>query len=82
VCHNYGVAVRTTVDLPEPLHDRLRQRAEFTGASIRSLIVQAIEQTYPGASKGKPVTGPLIRTAGKRGPRYPSEENPHDVVFS
>jgi hypothetical protein len=76
------MAVRTTVDLPEPLHDRLRRRAERSGASIRSLIVYAIEQTYPGAAKGKPVAGPLIRIPGKRGPRYPTDENPHDLVVS
>ena len=76
------MAVRTTVDIPEPLHDRLRHRAETSGASIRSLIVQAIEQTYPGAAKARPVTGPMIRHAGKRGPEYPTDENPHDLVFS
>jgi hypothetical protein len=74
--------VRTTIDIPEPLHDRLRDRAERSGASIRSLIVRAIEQTYPGSTKGRPVTGPLIRGGGKRGPQYPTDENPHDVVFS
>jgi hypothetical protein len=76
------MAVRTTIDLPEPLHEQLRHRAERSGTSIRSLIVRAIEQTYPGTTKGHPVTGPLIRGTGKRGPRYPSDENPHDVVFS
>jgi hypothetical protein len=76
------MAVRTTVDIPEPLHDRLRRRAESSGASIRSLIVHALEQTYPGQKKGRRVTGPLIRTTGKRGPNYPTDENPHDFVFS
>ena len=76
------MAVRTTIDIPEPLHDRLRHRAEQSGASVRSLIVRAIEQTYPGTDKGRPVTGPLIRSSGKRGPRYPTDENPHDLVFS
>jgi hypothetical protein len=76
------MAVRTTVDIPEPLHDRLRRRAESSGTSIRSLIVSAIEQTYPGPAKGHPVTGPLIRSTGKRGPRFPTDENPHDLVFS
>ena len=74
--------VRTTIDIPETLHDRLRDRAERSGSSIRSLIVRAIEQTYPGSTKGRPVTGPLIRGTRKRGPQYPKDENPHDVVFS
>jgi hypothetical protein len=75
------MAVRTTVDIPEPLHDRLRQRAESSGASIRSLIVRAIEETYAEPKKGERVTGPLIRTKGKLGPRFPVDENPHDLVI-
>jgi metal-responsive CopG/Arc/MetJ family transcriptional regulator len=74
--------VRTTVDLPEPLHERLRQRAESSGASIRSLIVRALEETYAEPKKGGRVTGPMIRGKGKRGPLYPVDENPHDLVFS
>jgi hypothetical protein len=74
--------VRTTVDLPESLYESLRQRAESSGASIRSLIVQAIEQTYPGVRKGRPVEAPLLRNSGKRGPLYPNDENPHDLIFS
>jgi hypothetical protein len=80
--HNHGTTVRTTIDIPEPLHNRLRDRAERSGTSIRSLIVHAIEQTYPSATKGRSVTGPLIRGSGKRGPQYPTDENPHDFVFS
>jgi hypothetical protein len=76
------MTIRTTVDIPEPLHNRLRHRAESSGTSIRSLIVQAIEQAYSGPSKGAPVTGPLVRRSGKLGPQFPVDENPHDVVFS
>jgi hypothetical protein len=76
------MAVRTTVDIPEPLHEKLRHRAETSGTSVRSLIVQAIEQTYSEPRKGRFVTGPLIRGTGKRGPRFPTDENPHDLVFS
>lgn len=75
------MAVRTTVDIPEPLHHQLRQRAERSGTSIRSLIVHAIEQTYAAPAKGAYVTGPLIRTKGKRGPRFPKDENPYDLIF-
>jgi metal-responsive CopG/Arc/MetJ family transcriptional regulator len=74
--------VRTTVDIPEPLHERLKRRAESSGTSIRSLIVRAIEETYAAPKKGERVTGPMIRGKGKRGPLYPVDENPHDLIFS
>jgi predicted transcriptional regulator len=77
------MAVRTTVDIPEPVHERLRTLAEKSGASIRSLIVRAIEQTYPDTNKsGEYLTRPLIQTSGKLGPAFPKDENPHDFVFS
>ena len=66
--------VRTTVDLPDPLHDRLRNRADKPGTSIRSLIVRAIEQTYPDANKrGDHLTRPLIQGSGKLGPAFPED---------
>ena len=76
------MAVRTTVDIPELLHDRLRLRAERSGASIRSLIVRAIEQAYSEPRKGEYVTGPLVTGPGKLGRAFPEDENPHDLVFS
>jgi hypothetical protein len=75
------MAIRTTIDIPEPLHDQLRRRAESSGTSIRSLIVRAIEETYTEPKKGNRVTGPLIPATGKRGPRYPVDENPYDLIF-
>ena len=74
------MAVRTTVDIPEPLHAALRHKAEQSGTSIRALIVQAIEPTYASPKKGKNVTGPMIK-GHKLGPRFPRDENPHDLVF-
>jgi hypothetical protein len=76
------MAVRTTVDIPEPLHDRLRHKAEQSGTSIRSLIVRAIEQVYRDTGKGEYVTGPLVSGPGKLGPAFPEDENPHDLAFS
>ncbi len=76
------MAVRTTVDIPEPLHDRLRHRAERSGASIRSLIVLAIEKVYCESKRDEYVTGPLVTGPGKLGPAFPEDENPHDRVFS
>jgi len=78
---------RTTIELPEPLHERLKERAQTTGVSIRSLIVRAVEDVYADTGKTPPKTGrrvtlPLIPAGGKRGPLYPVDENPHDLVFS
>ncbi len=81
-CHNCVMAVRTTVDIPEPLHHTLRHRAERSGLSIRSLIIRAIEEAYAESRKGEYVTGPLIRGSGELGPAFPEDENPHDLVFS
>ncbi|MCX6636278.1 MAG: hypothetical protein NT090_14540, partial [Acidobacteria bacterium] len=65
------MAVWTTVDIPEPLHDRLRDRAERSGASIRTLIIRAIEQAYSEHKKGEYVTGPLVTGPGHLGPSFP-----------
>lgn len=73
--------MRTTIDIPEPLHNQLRKRADQTGASIRSLIISAIERTY-APTKGKYVTGPMVKGPGKLGPKFPKDENPHEIVFS
>lgn len=75
------MAVRTTVDIPEPLHEQLRHRAVSTGVSIRSLIVRALEQTYTDESKGRKVTGPMVKLRGKPGPRFPVNETPHDLIL-
>jgi hypothetical protein len=65
---------RTTIVIPERLHDRLRP-------SMRSLILRAVGDTYTEPKKDERVTGPLIRTKGKLGPRFPVDENPWDLVF-
>jgi hypothetical protein len=76
------MAIRTTVDIPEPLHDALRERAGRTGSSIRSLIIRAIEQAYGSRGQGGSVTGALVKTRRKLGPDFPVSENPHHIVFS
>ena len=75
------MAVRTTVDIPEPIHEQLRHRAASTGVSIRSLIVRALEDTYAEKSKGRRVTGPMVKLRGKKGPRFPVDETPHDLIL-
>jgi hypothetical protein len=76
------MAVRTTVDIPEQLHETLRRRAEASGSSIRSLILRAVEQAYTTPEKGRYLSGPQVNGPGKLGPAFPSDKNPHDFVFS
>jgi hypothetical protein len=78
------MAIRTTVDIPEPLHDALRHKAAQSGTSMRALIIQALENAYSRKRKGKYVTGPMIKRkrGSKLGPLFPVDENPHDLVFS
>lgn len=74
------MAVRTTVDIPDTLHDSLRHKAHESGTSIRALIVSALEQVY-SERKGRTVTGPLVKGPAKPGPRFPKDENPHDLIL-
>lgn len=76
------MAVRTTVDIPEHLHELLRDRADRMGTSLRALILAALEDVYAPAAKGERVTGPFVGGSGKLGPDFPVDENPHDIVFS
>jgi CO dehydrogenase/acetyl-CoA synthase epsilon subunit len=76
------MAIGTTVDIPEPLYEKLRMRAHQTGASMRALIVRAIEEKYIEAHQGTYVTSPPLTGKGKLGPAFPVDENPHDLVFS
>jgi hypothetical protein len=80
------MAIRTTVDIPEGLHEALRHKAAQSGTSMRALIVRAIEEKYSSSRrKGAYVTEPPIKRkpGGKVGPLYPDgDENPHDLVFS
>jgi hypothetical protein len=76
------MSIRTTVDVPESLYQTLRNRSEQTGASMRSLIVQAIELTYAPEKKGKLLTGPLVKGKGKLGPLGEGGLNANDFLFS
>ena len=78
------MAIRTTVVIPQALHNTLRHRAAQSGRSMRSLIIRALEETYGKKPKGTYVTGPMIKRkrCSKLGPLLPTDENPHDLVFS
>jgi hypothetical protein len=76
------MAIRTTVDIPAPLYERLRHRAERSGTSIGALVIRALDQVYSETGKEAYVTGPLITGPGKLGRNFPKDENPHNLVFS
>ena len=76
------MGVRVIVDIPRRLHDKLRRRVECSGASIRALIIRAVEQAYDEPKKAVCVTGPMITGRGKLGPAFPRDRNPHEFVFS
>lgn len=76
------MSIRTTIDIPETLYDTLRSRSEQTGASMRSLIVQAIELTYSPEKQGTLLTGPIVKGKGKLGPLGEGDVNVNAFLLS
>lgn len=79
--HNYGVSIRTTIDLPEDLHAELRRRSAVERTSIRSLITCALERELRPRGARR-VTAPIVGKPGKPAPGSPDTENPYDVLFA
>jgi hypothetical protein len=81
-CHNYGVSVRTTIDIPDDLYATLRLRAAAERTSIRALVTDALySKVQP--KKSNPVTGPLVgKKRDQPAPGSPDTENPYDVLFA
>jgi hypothetical protein len=73
--------VRTTLDIPEPLHERLRHRPERSGTPLRALVIRAREQVFSESGEASHVTGPPVTARAKLGPDPPKDENTHDLVF-
>jgi hypothetical protein len=76
--------MRVTLDVSDTLYTTLREQAASAGVSIESLILEAVEQSSPSArklGKGRWVTGPMVKLGGKLGPRFPVDENPHDLII-
>lgn len=75
------MAVRTSIDIPEPLYQALRERAVQQRTSIRAIVLRAIEQHVNPQVGGQFVTGPLLDFNGEVGPLFPVNENPHDLIL-
>ncbi len=74
------MAIRTTVDIPDPLHQILSEKAKTLGTSIRALIIRAIEDAYLPPRKDA-VKLPLIARR-QLGPNFPTDETPHDLILT
>jgi hypothetical protein len=80
--HNYGMSVRTTIDLPDDLYELIRRRAASDRTSVRALVVGAVERRYGRRARRKPVLERPVPGAGKPGPLCPDTENPYDLLFT
>jgi hypothetical protein len=61
-------SVRTTVDIPAPLHRKLKQRAAENGSSVRQLVVSGVEAVLREQERPrtKRVRFPLIKSKGPK----------------
>jgi hypothetical protein len=60
---------RTTIFLPDELHDQLRQEAFRSRSSMAQIIRLRLERRASSPKKNKPKTDPLLKVAGIcRGP--------------
>lgn len=79
--HTYGMTIRTTIDLPSALHERLRREAHESRTSMKRLIVAAVEDRCRTNKQRRILTGPLVTKPLKLGPRFPDKETPYDLLL-
>jgi len=73
--------VRTSLDIPVPLHRQLHETASRRGCSVRALIIHSIERELaeePGLKKR--IKLPLVSDDGD--PINPTNEEIYNVLFS
>ena len=63
-----GDTIRTSLDIPAPLHRRLHEAAARRGCSARQLILRSIEQVVAEESRGEDRRArlPLVPAKGRR----------------
>lgn len=81
-CHNSGVSVRTTIEIPGDLYEALRHCAATEQTSIRSLVIDAIEAKFKRKEKRQPMLSPPVPATGKPGPLSPDTANPYGISFA
>lgn len=75
--------VRTSIDLPQDVHRRLREAAARRGCSARQLILRSIEQAVESSAplnrrRRLDLTRPIVPSRGK--PFDLSSEQIYDVI--
>jgi hypothetical protein len=66
----HAESVRTSVDIPRPLHRKLREAAARQGCSARQLILNGIEKVVAEAQRPRPkrrlaLDPPIVPSFGK-----------------
>ena len=59
------MAMRTTIDIPDPVYRRLKSRAAREGSSTKQLILRAVERVlreHGGKRRRKRVRLPIVRS--------------------
>lgn len=56
--------MRTTIDIPDRIYQRLKARAASQGQTAKALILQAVEQTLSSKRRqaNRKITLPLVRS--------------------
>jgi hypothetical protein len=75
------MAVRTTIDLPDDVHERLRREAAQAGTSMKQLIVKSVVKDFPAPRRKRLLRGPFLKGKGPGGPRFPVDETPYDLLL-
>jgi hypothetical protein len=60
--------MRTTLDLPDSLHRRLKLQAAMEGKTLRELVVQYLEEGLRRRAPSPPPPLPQVPEAGRRIP--------------
>ena len=76
------MSIRTTIDIPEDVYEKLRRKASDEKTSIRALVLNAIEGKFNRTEPRIPMTGPPVPGRSKPGPLCPDKENPYDLIFA
>ncbi len=53
--------MRTTIDLPDAVHRKLKARAALEGVSVKEVLLRLVQRELAGRAEGHRTSFPLIR---------------------